>query len=106
MIVERNLEQTRGGGYDLTGLPDYAIEVKRREKLALGPWWQQTLKQAREAKKVPVLAYRQSRQPWSVIVPAYLLDPEIKGYAWKHELDFTVTVSFKMFCYLLRESVE
>jgi hypothetical protein len=38
--IERNLEQSRGGGYDLKGLEWLAIEVKRQERSNLKAWWQ------------------------------------------------------------------
>ena len=65
--VVRNLEQTRGGGYDLVGIDFLAIEVKRQETLCLPAWWRQTLKQAGND-KIPVLVYRQNRKPWTWVV--------------------------------------
>jgi len=63
----RNLEQTRSGGHDIIGLDWLALEVKRQETLSLDAWWQQTVQQAGES-RVPVLIYRQSRQPWRVVM--------------------------------------
>jgi hypothetical protein len=68
--VKRNTLQSDRGGYDLVGIPGLAIEVKRQETLQLGPWWQQTLAQAKGA--MPVLIYRASRQPWRVRTLAYV----------------------------------
>ena len=65
--VKRNLEQTRGGGYDLVGIDWLAIEVKRQEKLALPAWWRQTLAQS-EPDKIPCLVYRQNRKAWIWVV--------------------------------------
>lgn len=64
--LSRNLEQTRGGGHDLCGLEDYgmAVEVKRVEAKALGTWWDQAVRQGEKVGCVPVLAWRQNRQPW------------------------------------------
>lgn len=65
--LERNLEQARGGGHDLTGLECYgmAVEVKRVEALAIGSWWAQAVRQAKSAGDlIPVLAWRQNRKPW------------------------------------------
>lgn len=65
--LERNLEQVRGGGHDLTGLECYhmAVEVKRVEQLALNSWWDQTVRQAKQAGDlIPVLGWRQNRKPW------------------------------------------
>ena len=67
----RNLEQTRCGGADLLGVGPWAIEVKRHEKLKIPQWWGQACQQARDL--YPALAYRQSRQPWTVLVPLGVL---------------------------------
>ena len=61
--VERNLVQTRDGGYD-TAVCGWAIEVKRQEILHLPDWWRQCCEQARNAHFKPMLIYRKSRQPW------------------------------------------
>jgi Holliday junction resolvase len=44
------------------------FEVKRQERLSLPAW----LRQAEEDAdgRVPVVAFRQSRQPWRVVIPA------------------------------------
>ncbi len=62
---ERNLEQSRGGGYDLKGLEWLAIEVKRQERSNLTAWWEQTLKQTGEH-QIPFLIHRANHQPWRV----------------------------------------
>jgi Holliday junction resolvase len=64
---QRNLSQSRAGGFDLMGIDQLAIEVKRHENLNISKWWEQTLRQA--TGKIPVLAYRQSRKPWAIVVP-------------------------------------
>ena len=90
---QRNLEQTRGGGHDLTGLPYIAVECKRHEQLAVDAWWRQACEQAEAAGAHPVLAYRQSRKPWTFVLPWDLLSPDfadapgyfctdIEGFAW------------------------
>ena len=61
--VERNLTQTRDGGYD-TVVCGWAIEVKRQEILHLPDWWRQCCEQAKNAELKPMLMYRKSRQPW------------------------------------------
>lgn len=61
--IERNLEQSRGGGYDLKGLEWLAIEVKRQERSNLKVWWTQTLKQTGEG-QIPLLLHRANNQPW------------------------------------------
>jgi hypothetical protein len=65
------LAQSRKGGYDLlapdgddpasVALGKFAIEVKRHAKATpalIRTWWAQAERQAHEAGKVPVLAYR------------------------------------------------
>lgn len=71
--LERNLEQTRGGGHDILGLPGWAIEVKRYAKVTQGilmEFWAQACEQARKDGGRPALAYREDRQDWRVIVRA------------------------------------
>jgi hypothetical protein len=67
--VERNLSQTRDGGYDSV-VGDFAVEVKRQETLNIKTWWEQATQQAGrcDPPKMPMLIYRQSRQPWRVVV--------------------------------------
>ena len=52
-------------------IPGVHIEVKRRETLAIPAWLRQTEDDARG--RVPWLVFRQSRQPWRVIVPLRFL---------------------------------
>jgi len=61
--VERNLVQTRDGGYD-SAIGGWALEVKRQEILHLPEWWRQCCEQAKNAELKPMLIYRRSRQPW------------------------------------------
>lgn len=91
--LSRNLEQTREGGYDIVGLPQLAIEIKRQETLSIPAWWAQTLKQAKKG-QVPILAYRQSRKPWTVIVPAKFLNSKLSA-------DKTVIIDVDLLCDLI-----
>jgi len=63
VVMERNLVQTREGGYDLLGLDWLALEVKRHENLQVSTWWKQTTKQAKPG-QTPFLMCRQNRTPW------------------------------------------
>lgn len=64
--MQRELSQTRDGGSD--GQCEFcAIEVKRQERLNLPGWLKQAREQAKET-QVPVVAYRQSREQWTVLV--------------------------------------
>lgn len=84
--LKRNLEQTRGGGHDLTGLEPYglAVEVKRVETLAIPSWWRQAVRQAEAVDCAPVLAYRQNRKGWTFMVRAYV-------WPCNDRLDITMT---------------
>jgi len=64
---KRIIEQTREGGHDLN-LWNYAIEIKRAKKMNLSGWWKQTVTNAREVNKIPVLAYRIDNMKWHVVM--------------------------------------
>lgn len=69
----RNLSQTRGGGEDGdTELP-VSVEVKRQESLSWPAAIRQAKLQAEKAGKLPVLAHRRNREPWTVYV---IMTPE------------------------------
>lgn len=68
--LKRNLEQVRGGGHDLDGVPGLAIECKRVEQLAVATWWKQAVRQAQTIGGIPLLCYRQNRKPWRFMVRA------------------------------------
>ena len=67
MDVQRNLDQTREGGYDITGLEPFCIEVKNRNRLQLKSWWKQTEAQAAPSCGVPVLVYKR-KGAWLCII--------------------------------------
>ena len=64
--IERNLQQTRSGGADNHEAFPFGVEVKRQEKLQITKWWVQTEEQAGD--RTPVLAYRQNRGEWRILV--------------------------------------
>jgi hypothetical protein len=70
MLVQRNQNQSAIGGCDLVNTFNFAIEVKRCEKLEIEKWWKQTCAQAQALNKTPVLIYRQSRKGWRVVLNA------------------------------------
>ena len=90
---ERNLEQTRSGGWDLLVTP-FAFEVKRVQTLSLRKWWLQAKRQVDvspfKSTLLPVVAYRQNRQPWRGLISAehigiaygYVLLDEIEFKTW------------------------
>lgn len=72
----RNLSQSRSGGADCIELPGLAVEIKRHEQLNVTAWWRQACEQAGKEQR-PILFYRQSRRPWSMVAPLDLLNPEL-----------------------------
>ena len=71
--IERNLEQVRSGGSDVSGSEPFVIEIKRVEKLDFPSWWRQVRAATKAVSDIPVVAYRQSRQPWKFLLPATLI---------------------------------
>ena len=86
------------GGHDLTGIPGWAVEVKRHETLSLGTWWTQAEIQAKRADARPALLYRQSRQPWRAVVRLSDIQPDLVG-------NHLATLTLAGFCLLVRESL-
>lgn len=62
--IERNLEQVRHGGADLTGIPNMEVEVKRVENGSINNWWRQVCAVSQKTGRWPLLAHRQNRKPW------------------------------------------
>jgi len=66
--VERNLDQTRGGGFDLIGVPGFGIEVKARKSWPaegeIAQMWEQAVSQAKAAQTSPMLALKVNHRPW------------------------------------------
>ena len=100
----RNLDQVRNGGYDLVGLDKLAIEVKRCETLCIPAWWRQAISQAKEG-QTPVLAYRQSRMPWTVIVPAKFVYKELHQFCELHEKRKTRSMPVEIFIKLIKKKM-
>ena len=100
--ITRNLVQTRAGGADTIDIPGVALEVKRHEVLQIGSWWEQTLAQAGD--RIPLLAYRQSRQPWRFVIDLYDLCPD---YFQSRGVDVThcATLSIQSVIVFLRQKV-
>jgi len=74
---QRCLEQVRFGGtgriqqgMDLVGCQPFCIEVKRQEKLNLRAWWVQCVTATTEQYPHPVVAFRQNRGKWSILISA------------------------------------
>lgn len=94
--VSRQLGQARDGGADLH-IGKARIQVKRCEKLAIPQWWAQAVRDAGE--HVPVLAYRQSRKPWTFRVPLDVLIGSMP------EFEYTCELGIDEFCYVAREAL-
>jgi hypothetical protein len=71
-LAQRNQNQSAVGGKDLVNTYGYAIEVKRQEALSINTWWNQCVASAEKHKEVPVLLYKQNRQPWKCVTTVYL----------------------------------
>lgn len=99
--LQRNLSQTRDGGYDLIGIPQLAIEVKRAAKPLMAAWWRQTTDNASSAGKIPVLAYRLDFQAWRFRVAM----ADILDWYDGDVSDITHTADYDVagFCTLARE---
>lgn len=67
-VIQRNQNQSAVGGSDLTFPIPIAMEVKRQESLSINTWWRQTEVAAKEFGGTPILIYRQSRKPWTVVM--------------------------------------
>lgn len=81
--LKRNLQQTREGGFDLVDesglLNEFSIEVKRGKKY-LHDWWLQTVVQAYDCKRIPILAYRLDRYEWRFEIPIGLMNESLGTY--------------------------
>ena len=104
--LTRQLGSERDGGPDVI-LDQWAIEIKRGQRIRLATGWQQTIRQGpNELGLFPALAYRANRQPWRVIVP---LDVVMMGdLLWDpcqfaDPLDGTATLSLAGFTTVIRE---
>jgi hypothetical protein len=79
---------------DCLSLEGYSIEIKRHESLSIGAWWKQAQEQAERVGAVPVLAYRQSRKPWAIVLPL----GQLTGIPGPH----TAQVSLEAFAEILK----
>lgn len=98
--IQRNQNQSAVGGSDLSGAFDLTIEIKRCETLAVNTWWQQCTKAAERNAELPVLIFRQSRQPWRVVMQSHLVIGTHKSLLVRSE------VKFEDFLTWFREHVE
>jgi hypothetical protein len=85
--IQRNQNQSAVGGSDLNGVFGLAFEVKRCEQLHIEAWWKQTVDQAIRNNEMPVLIYRQSHQPWRVIMNGSAILPGKRTTAVRMEIE-------------------
>lgn len=96
--IKRRLGAARSGGDDTGDLPGWSVEVKRVERLQIPKWWRQACEQAERYQKKPVLIYRQSGQPWRVVLR--LMDVYPRDDFEPNEL---VTVTMEMFAKTVKD---
>ena len=96
--LARNLQQSDSGGADCIAIPGLAIEIKRHETLQLNRWWKQAIEQSERLNAAPVLAYRQSRKPWSICVYLHWLAPSVYGDA-----DDIVTINIETLAKIIQK---
>jgi Holliday junction resolvase len=85
-------EQTAVGGYDLEGLEKFAIEVKACKKTSLNEWWQQTLTQANNSQRIPLLAYKRPLLPWKFVVELNVLNPLLGKETIELDIDGFISI--------------
>lgn len=88
--LQRNTLQSDKGGYDIVGLPGFALEVKRVENdipSAVAGWWKQAVRQAYPDLE-PVLLWRVNGGKWKVKVFARLDLPDGKRYKIPADISF------------------
>jgi hypothetical protein len=79
--VQRNLEQTRSGGHDITGMEGWSPEIKARAKVPtpgeLEIMWEQATDQAVAAGDRAVLAVKANLRGWICYIDGHDLMPEV-----------------------------
>jgi len=102
--LQRNLAQTFGGGHDLIGLDDWAIECKRYATISHADkraFWAQAVNQAKRVDKMPAVCFRADRAEWRVLV-VYPLHQELYDI---EDFRCSCEISLELFCGLIRESM-
>lgn len=100
--LERNLSQAFGGGHDLIGLDEWAIECKRYASISnadKAAFWRQAVDQARRVDKTPAVCFRQDRDQWRVLVPYPTDIYNIDDFRRSAE------ISLELFCGLITEKI-
>lgn len=103
--LERNLEQTRGGGHDILGLKGWAPEVKRYANVLpadMESFWVQATTQARNDRSRPALFFREDRREWRVVLRA----SDIIGDVSDDSYGMTVEISMPLFAKIAVERAD
>lgn len=110
--ITRNWQaQSAQGGADISGIPGWAVEVKRAKRY-LPSWWKQAAAQARKAKAHPALAYRldgtargkSNDEKWTVEVFAdFLCDVNLMR---EHRISMTAATWFYLVKTIWRQTDE
>lgn len=95
--LSRNLKQTRDGGYDIDGLDQFAIEIKRAKKSEVRAWWTQCVLQSYESDRTPVLAYRLDRHQWRVRMHINDITHPHFALSANDSLEYTVEMDLSLF---------
>lgn len=97
--ITRNIDQVRMGGADIIAVRPFAIEVKRQETLLLNSWLAQAVSQTTKHNPVPVLAYRQNRKKWNIMLPSWFVCDE--SFYMKEAF---VSVTLEHFLYIVEQT--
>ena len=95
-IPERNLEQVRSGGHDLTGFQPLCIEVKRCEVISKRHWWLQATAAVTDEYSIPVVMYRQNHKKWLFLISAGYIGVS-KGFIELEAREFKLWVETTVF---------
>jgi hypothetical protein len=78
--INRNWQaQSAVGGFDLEGLPNFAVEVKACKDLAINKWWAQCSQQAADSNRVGVLFYKRPLLDWLVVFDLEIVSGRYSG---------------------------
>jgi len=118
--LDKNWNQREGQRWDLK-LGPFGVEVKRVEKLQIASWWTEAVTQVKGTELMPMLAYRRSRQGWTIVLRlvdvAYILSRgqesiNLKLAApsfvddWSNGIAFTMSLPMAAFTFLCREYLD
>jgi len=97
IIIKRNINQVRDGGYDLR-VEGWSIECKRCQQLQISTWWAQAVKSAQDVGMLPALAYRRNHEQWKVMLRLGELAPEFSSSE-----DHLATISLETFIEVIKK---